>query len=30
MSEENKAIVRRLIEDTWNKKNRSLIWEILD
>ena len=29
MSEENKAIVRRLIEDTWNKKNRSLIDEVI-
>ena len=29
MSEANKAIIRRLIEDTWNKKNPSLIDEVI-
>jgi len=30
MSEQNKSVVRRLIEDHWNKKNPALISEIFD
>jgi steroid delta-isomerase-like uncharacterized protein len=28
MSEQNKAVVRRIIEDHWNQKNRALIGEL--
>ncbi len=28
MSEQNKAVVRRIVEDHWNKKNPSLIGEL--
>ena len=28
MSEQNKAVVRRLFEDHWNRKNRSLADEL--
>ncbi len=28
MSEQNKAVVRRIVEDHWNKKNRALSGEL--
>jgi hypothetical protein len=28
MSEQNKAVVRRLMEDHWNAKNRALVSEL--
>jgi len=30
MSEQNKAVVRRIVEDHWNKKNPALIGELFD
>lgn len=30
MSEHNKSVVRRLVEDHWNKKNPSLVTEVFD
>jgi len=28
MSEQNKAVVRRIVEDHWNRKDRSLVSEL--
>jgi steroid delta-isomerase-like uncharacterized protein len=30
MSEQNKALVRRIVEDHWNKKNQEVVGELFD
>lgn len=30
MSEQNKSVVRRIVEDHWNKKNQQLVTELFD